>query len=143
MVRYELPLYRAGVPSGDGIQLSATKIFDEFSEALALGIKTKPVLVGPVTYLKLGKVQDTKNPSFNRLELLPRLLPVYLEVLQKLAGLGAEWVQLDEPIFALDLTPEERAALTTAYATLAGAVPKLKILVAAYSGVCAIICAPF
>ena len=115
-------------------KLSATKIFDEFSEALALGIKTKPTLIGPVTYLKLGKVQDAQNPSFNRLELLPRLLPVYLEVLQKLAALGAEWVQLDEPIFALDLTVGERAALTTTYATLAAAVPQLKILVATYFG---------
>ncbi len=114
--------------------LSATKIFDEFSEALALGIKTKPVLIGPVTYLKLGKVQDAQNPSFNRLELLPRLLPVYVEILQKLAVLGAEWIQLDEPIFALDLTIDERAALTTAYATLAAAAPQLKIMVAAYFG---------
>jgi 5-methyltetrahydropteroyltriglutamate--homocysteine methyltransferase len=114
--------------------LCSTKIFDEFSEALALGIKTKPVLVGPVTYLKLGKVQDPKNPSFNRLELLPRLLPVYVEILQKLAALGAEWVQLDEPIFALDLSSEERASLTTTYAMLAAAVPQLKLLVAAYFG---------
>ncbi|MEO6003434.1 MAG: 5-methyltetrahydropteroyltriglutamate--homocysteine S-methyltransferase [Opitutus sp.] len=114
--------------------LSSTKIFDEFSEALALGIKTKPVLIGPVTYLKLGKVYDPKNPTFNRLELLPRLLPIYVEILKTLAALGAEWVQLDEPVFALDLTTDERAALTVAYATLAAAVPQLKILVAVYFG---------
>jgi 5-methyltetrahydropteroyltriglutamate--homocysteine methyltransferase len=120
--------------SGTRFRLSATKVFDEFSEALALGITTKPVIVGPVTYLKLGKVQDARNPSFNRLELLAPLLPVYIEILQRLAALGAEWVQLDEPVFALDLSAEERSTLTTAYATLAGAVPKLKILVAAYFG---------
>lgn len=114
--------------------LSSTKIFDEFSEALALGIKTKPVLIGPVTYLKLGKVQDPQNPSFNRLELLPRLVPVYVEILQKLAKLGAEWIQLDEPAFALDLTIAERAALTTTYTTLAAAAPQLKIIVATYFG---------
>jgi 5-methyltetrahydropteroyltriglutamate--homocysteine methyltransferase len=119
--------------SGTQFKLSATKVFDEFSEALALGITTKPVLVGPVTYLKLGKVQDGGSPSFNRFELLPRLLPVYIEILQRLAALGAQWVQLDEPVFALDLTGEERAALMTAYATLA-AVPGLKILVASYFG---------
>ena len=85
---YIVPEFQAATK----FKLSATKIFDEFSEALALGIKTKPVLIGPVTYLKLGKVQDPQNPLFNRLELLPRLLPVYLEVLQKLAALGAEWV---------------------------------------------------
>ncbi|HVU45430.1 MAG TPA: hypothetical protein VHD85_04845, partial [Terracidiphilus sp.] len=89
-------------------KLSATKIFDEFSEALALGIKTKPCLIGPVTYLKLGKVQDPETPFFNRFTLLPKLLPVYTEVLQRLEKLGAEWVQLDEPILALDLTAEER-----------------------------------
>jgi 5-methyltetrahydropteroyltriglutamate--homocysteine methyltransferase len=115
-------------------KLSATKVFDEFSEALALGLRTKPVLIGPVTYLKLGKVQDARHPSFNRLDLLPRLLPVYVEVLQKLAAFGAEWVQLDEPIFALDLTVGERASLTAAYTTLAAAVPQLKIIVAAYFG---------
>jgi 5-methyltetrahydropteroyltriglutamate--homocysteine methyltransferase len=120
--------------SGTVFRLSSMKVFDEFSEALALGIRTKPVLIGPVTYLKLGKVQDARNPSFDRLELLPLLLPVYVEVLQKLAALGAEWVQLDEPVLALDLSREERAALTTAYATLAAAVPQLRILVAAYFG---------
>jgi 5-methyltetrahydropteroyltriglutamate--homocysteine methyltransferase len=114
--------------------LSATKPFDEFSEALALGLKTKPVLIGPVTYLKLGKVQDPRHPSFNRFALLSRLLPVYTEILKKLAALGAEWVQLDEPIFALDLTAEERASLATAYAALASAAPQLKLIVAAYFG---------
>jgi 5-methyltetrahydropteroyltriglutamate--homocysteine methyltransferase len=115
-------------------RLSASKVFDEFSEALALGIRTKPVLVGPVTYLKQGKVLEGGGSSFNRLELLPRLLPVYIEVLQGLAALEAEWVQLDEPIFSLDLTPEERSCLTTAYATLAAAAPGLKLIVANYFG---------
>ncbi|MFZ5495138.1 MAG: 5-methyltetrahydropteroyltriglutamate--homocysteine S-methyltransferase [Verrucomicrobiota bacterium] len=127
---YIVPEFRADTQ----FKLSATKIFDEFSEALALGIKTKPILVGPVTYLKLGKVHDPAHPAFNRLDLLPRLLPVYIAVLQKLAALGAEWVQLDEPVFALDLTPEERAALTAAYATLAAASPRLNLLVASYFG---------
>ena len=72
--------------------LSSTKIFDEFSEALALGLRTKPVLVGPVTYLALGKVHDARQPGFDRFALLDRLLPVYAEILRKLAGLGAEWV---------------------------------------------------
>ncbi len=127
---YIVPEFRADTV----FKLSATKVFDEFSEALSLGIKTKPILVGPVTYLKLGKVQDPQHPSCNRFELLPELLPVYVEVLQKLQKLGAEWVQLDEPIFALDLNAEERTSLTTAYATLAAATPGLKILVATYFG---------
>lgn len=114
--------------------LSSTKVFDEFSEALALGIRTKPVLVGPVTYLKLGKVLDPKNPGFNRFKLLPRLIPIYVQILRKLQALGAEWVQIDEPIFALDLTREEQSCLQTAYAELSGAAPGLKLLVASYFG---------
>lgn len=113
--------------------LSSSKPFDEFSEALALGIKTKPVLLGPVTYLALGKSADATE-GFDRSALLESLLPVYVQVLKRLADLGAEWVQLDEPVFALDLTPSQRTALTTAYATLAAAEPRLKLLVATYFG---------
>ncbi len=127
---YIVPEFRADTT----FRLSSSKIFDEFMEALSLGIKSKPVLIGPVTYLKLGKVQDARNPDFNRLELLPKLLPVYVEVLQRLERSGAEWVQLDEPVFALDLNDEERAALGKAYDTLSKAAPYLKILVATYFG---------
>jgi len=127
---YIVPEFRADTR----FALSATKIFDEFSEALALGIRTKPVIIGPVSYLKLGKVQDSKNPNFDRFSLLDSLLPVYAQILQKLETLGAEWVQLDEPIGALDLDDAERRALSTAYAALAAAAPKLKLLVTTYFG---------
>ncbi|MEZ0216378.1 MAG: 5-methyltetrahydropteroyltriglutamate--homocysteine S-methyltransferase [Rariglobus sp.] len=127
---YIVPEFHAGTT----FALSSQKIFDEFSEALALGIKTKPVLVGPVTYLSLGKVHDSKHPHFDRWSLLESLLPVYEQVLQKLAALGAEWVQLDEPVCALDLAPVQRAALASAYARLAAAAPSLKLLVASYFG---------
>ncbi len=116
--------------------LSSSKPFDEFAQALALGIKTKPVLTGPVTYLTLGKVTDATDGAnaFNRFDLLERLLPVYVQTLKKLADLGAEWVQLDEPVCALDLSPAQRTALTTTYATLAAAEPRLKLIVASYFG---------
>ncbi len=127
---YIVPEFHAGTRFG----LSATKPFDEFAEALAAGIRSKPVLLGPVTYLALGKIRDSGATGFSRFDLLERLLPVYGEVLQTLRSLGAEWAQLDEPIFALDLTPEERAALTAAYATLAASVPGLKLIVATYFG---------
>lgn len=109
--------------------LSSTKPFDEFSEAKALGIVTKPVLLGPVTFLLLGK---EKAAGFHRLNLLDRLIPVYAEILKKLRALGAEWVQLDEPCLALDRTEEERFAIAKAYGALRNAVPDLKILVATY-----------
>ena len=127
---YIVPEFRADTQ----FALSSTKIFDEFSEALALGIRTKPVLIGPVTYLTLGKTQDPAHPQFNRLDLLERLLPVYIQVLQRLQSLGAEWVQFDEPIFALDLSTEQRSALATTYATLASVAPGVKLLVASYFG---------
>ncbi len=117
--------------AGQQFALSSTKAVDEFSEAQAQNIRTRPVLVGPVTFLKLGKAKDE---SFDPLSLLPGLLPVYAEVLRRLAAAGAECVQIDEPILVLDLTDAERAALRTAYAFLAGAAPGLKLLVATYFG---------
>jgi 5-methyltetrahydropteroyltriglutamate--homocysteine methyltransferase len=113
--------------------LSSTKIFDEFSEALTLGIRTKPVLIGPVTYLTLGKMNQARRP-FNRLKLLDRLLPVYVQVLDRLAALGAEWVQFDEPVFALDLNDAQRQALAVTYTTLRAVEPNLRIMVATYFG---------
>ncbi|MGB8354982.1 MAG: 5-methyltetrahydropteroyltriglutamate--homocysteine S-methyltransferase [Chthoniobacteraceae bacterium] len=117
---------------GMKFRLSSSKPFDEFSEALALGIRTKPVLIGPVTFLLLGKAKETAN--FDPLTLLDGLLPVYIEALHKLAALGAEWVQLDEPAMALDLTFEQRIALVQTYQRLASAVPQLKLMVASYFG---------
>src|SRR6267142_1250901 len=114
---------------GQAFRLSSSKPVDEFQEAKALGIHTKPVLIGPVTFLLLGKARTAR---FDRLTLLDTLLPVYADVLSRLAAAGATWVQLDEPCLALDRTPAERAAFVRAYRFLAERVPKLKILVATY-----------
>jgi 5-methyltetrahydropteroyltriglutamate--homocysteine methyltransferase len=113
-------------------RLATSKPVDEFREALALGIKTKPVLLGPVSFLRLGKFHGAGE--FNPLSLLDRLLPVYGDVLELLAAEGAEWVQLDEPVFALDLTDAERAALRAAYTLLRARLPRLRLLVATYFG---------
>ncbi|MGQ4274484.1 5-methyltetrahydropteroyltriglutamate--homocysteine S-methyltransferase [Terrihabitans sp. B22-R8] len=117
--------------SGQSFELASSKAVREFREAKALGIHTRPVLVGPVTFLKLGKSQEQ---GFNPISLLPGVLPVYAEVLNQLHAEGADWVQIDEPVLVLDLNDAERAALKTAYAELAKAVPGLKILVATYFG---------
>jgi 5-methyltetrahydropteroyltriglutamate--homocysteine methyltransferase len=114
---------------GQRFALSSTKVIDEFQEARALGIKTKPVLLGPLTFLRLGKIHGN---DFDRYRLLPALLDVYGEVLQILADSGAEWVQFDEPIFALDMSPVERLHLHQTYSRLTQAVPELKILVTTY-----------
>lgn len=111
---------------GQEFSVSWTQLFDEVDEALALGHKVKPVLIGPVTYLWLGKV---KGVAFDRLSLLEKLLPVYQQVLEKLAAKGIEWVQIDEPALVLDLPPEWQAAYSTAYAALEG---KTKLLLTTY-----------
>ncbi len=114
--------------------LSSTKVFDEFAEARALGLNAKPVLVGPVTYLSLGKVQDSKNPDFDRFTLLDDLLGVYEQIISRLAAAGAEWIQLDEPVFALDLSARQYDALVAAYDRLSKAKGTARLLVTTYFG---------
>ncbi|MGE8359546.1 5-methyltetrahydropteroyltriglutamate--homocysteine S-methyltransferase [Pseudomonas sp.] len=94
-------------------QLSWEQLFDEVAEAHALGHTVKPVLIGPLTYLWLGKVKGVEG--FDKLELLDRLLPVYGEILQRLAAQGVEWVQIDEPILVLDLPQDWKNTFERAY----------------------------
>lgn len=109
--------------------LSATKVFDEFTEALHIGIKTKPVLLSPVTFLHLGKSKGT----FNRFKLFPNLLPLFVEVVRKLVELGAEWIQIDEPILVLELTEDEKEAIKSTYDTLRASIPShVKVILATY-----------
>jgi 5-methyltetrahydropteroyltriglutamate--homocysteine methyltransferase len=110
---------------------ASSKPVDSFQEAKALGVNTRPVLVGPVSFLLLGK---PKADNLNPLALLESLLPVYEETLKQLASAGAEWVQMDEPCLVLDLADDARAAFGRAYTRLAKAAPSLKILVATYFG---------
>ncbi|HEX9705889.1 MAG TPA: 5-methyltetrahydropteroyltriglutamate--homocysteine S-methyltransferase [Gemmatimonadales bacterium] len=110
-------------------RLASTKPVDEFLEAKAMGLVTKPVLIGPVTFLLLAKARVA---GFDRLALLERLLPVYADVLGRLRDAGAGWVQLDEPVLALDRTTAEREAFRTAYGFLAEQAAGVKLLVATY-----------
>ncbi|WP_088346452.1 MULTISPECIES: 5-methyltetrahydropteroyltriglutamate--homocysteine S-methyltransferase [Rhodomicrobium] len=116
---------------GQRFSLASSKPVDEFREALALGYRTRPVLLGPVTYLKLGKSND---PSLDPLSLLGGLLPVYGEMLRRLEASGAEWVQIDEPCLVLDLDEAAQGALRTAYAHFAEAAPGLKLMLTSYFG---------
>ena len=111
-------------------KLTYNKAAAEFKEALALGIKTKPVLIGPITYLQLGK---EKEDGFNRIDLLDRLLPVYAEILKELEGLGAEYVQIDEPVLCTDLSKEVKEAYRKAFAVLSKSTG-LKIILTTYFG---------
>ena len=94
----------------------------ELTEALALGLSARPVLVGPVTYLLLAKPAPGVPADFEPLTLLDRLLPVYAEILADLRAAGADWVQLDEPALVQDRTPAELNAAARAYRDL-GALP--------------------
>lgn len=110
--------------------LLSEKVFTEFEEAKqTLGILPKPVLLGPVSYLMLGKAKDA---GFDQLDLLDRLLPVYEQILSRLQAQGADWIQLDEPCLSLDLTVQQRDVLTSVYRQFHDQFPNLKLLLASY-----------
>ncbi|SUO94813.1 5-methyltetrahydropteroyltriglutamate--homocysteine S-methyltransferase [Suttonella ornithocola] len=106
--------------------LNPERLLSQIAEAKAQGINFKPVIIGPVTYLWLGKEKDNSR----RVELLERLLPVYDQLLNQLADAGAEWVQIDEPALVTTLDADWRHAFKTAYHELKRTKPK--ILLATY-----------
>ncbi|WP_421945599.1 5-methyltetrahydropteroyltriglutamate--homocysteine S-methyltransferase [Pedobacter sp.] len=110
-------------------KLFSTKIIDEFYEAKQIGITTKPVLIGPVSYLLLGK---EKEAGFEKIDLIKNLLPVYLDILTRLTALDVEYVQFDEPFLTLDLSEKEKQAFDYAYKQIRKAFPRLKIILATY-----------
>ena len=114
---------------GMSFRLSSRKPFEHYEEAKALGIETKPVLIGPLTLLLQGKCA---GEEFDRLELLDALVEVYAEVLAELGRLGAQWVQIDEPVLVEDRTPQELEALERAYKRLGEVEGAPKILVNTY-----------
>ncbi|RXM48814.1 5-methyltetrahydropteroyltriglutamate--homocysteine S-methyltransferase [Flavobacterium sp. YO12] len=110
-------------------ELFSEKVINEFKEANALGVATKPVLIGPISYLLLGK---EKEEGFHRIDLIDNLLPVYFEIFEKLQAENAAYIQLDEPFLALNLTNKERSAFTKVYNEINTRFPKLKIILANY-----------
>ncbi|MBS3017350.1 5-methyltetrahydropteroyltriglutamate--homocysteine methyltransferase [Comamonas sp. PE63] len=109
-------------------KLDASRLLEQLAEARAQGIQAKPVLIGPVTYLVLGKAKD----GVGKLELLQRLLPVYAQLLDVLAAQGVEWVQMDEPILVTELDADWQHAFNTAYHHLKSC--RVKLLLATYFG---------
>ncbi|GEQ76135.1 5-methyltetrahydropteroyltriglutamate--homocysteine methyltransferase [Comamonas testosteroni] len=114
--------------SATEFKLDASRLLEQLAEARTQGIQAKPVLIGPVTYLALGKAKD----GTSKLELLPRLLPVYAQLLDVLATQGVEWVQMDEPILVTELDADWQHAFNTAYHHLKSS--KVKLLLATYFG---------
>ena len=109
--------------------LSSERLFNQVREAQALGHPVKAALIGPLTFLYLGK---EKSEGFDRLSLLNQLLPVYADVLARLKALNVEWVQIDEPILCLDLPAEWKAAFKPAYDQLTSS--GVKLMLATYFG---------
>lgn len=114
---------------GQQFSLGSLKPVVEFLEAKSLGIQTRPVLLGPISFLLLGK---TKESGFDPLLLLDRLLPVYEDILRRLAEVGADWIQIDEPMLALDAGEETKRAFTASYEKLSHVSSGLRILLATY-----------
>lgn len=119
---------------GQTFRIAREYLFDQVNEALALGHHVKPVIPGPLSWLWLGKGDAFANGAGDeaKLSLLDALLPVYAEVLARLARLGVQWVQIDEPILVLDLPQAWRDAAGSVYERLSQA--PLKLLLATYFG---------
>jgi 5-methyltetrahydropteroyltriglutamate--homocysteine methyltransferase len=110
-------------------KLFSTKILDDYQESKRLGIKTKPVLIGPISYLLLGK---EKEAGFEKIDLIKNLLPVYFEIFKKLEEQQVEWIQLDEPFLSLDLSSKDKAAYEYVYREIRNKFPTIKILLTTY-----------
>ncbi|AJW63092.1 5-methyltetrahydropteroyltriglutamate--homocysteine methyltransferase [Elizabethkingia miricola] len=114
---------------GQSFKLFSNKIINEFIGAKQIGINAKPVILGPVSYLLLGK---EKEEGFEKLDLIDNLLPVYLEILKSLQSHGAEYIQIDEPFLALDLSDKAKEVYTAVYARIQKELPNLKIILTTY-----------
>ena len=109
-------------------KISSNKPFDEYEEAKSFGFETKPVLIGPITFLLLSKSVDGSNT----IELLDKVLPVYLEIIKKLNEIGANWIQIDEPIFVKDLDQNIISKIKNTLNKIKSAAGNSKILLATY-----------
>ena len=103
--------------------LHPRRLLSQVKQALASGFTPKPVLLGPLSFLWLAKT----SVEFDRLNLLPNLVPVYQELLQQLRELGVEWVQIDEPVLVLNLPKAWQQAYETVYDQLSAGNPKLML----------------
>ncbi len=119
-------------------RLASDRVVHEFEEAKAAGFVTRPVIVGPVTFLLLSKASDEAPEGFRPLGRVSELVPVYSELLARLAAAGAQWVQLDEPALVSESIADRRedvlAAVEDVYAALGGASDRPQLFVAAPYG---------
>ncbi len=105
------------------------KALEEYKEAKALGIETKPVIIGPISYILLGK---EKESGFDKLDIIERFLPVYIKMLKELEDSGVECIQIDEPFLALDIDQKTKSLYPIVYQKIVDSCPKLKLIVTTY-----------
>ncbi|MDO3426536.1 5-methyltetrahydropteroyltriglutamate--homocysteine S-methyltransferase [Chryseobacterium sp. APV1] len=110
-------------------KLFSRKIINEFLDAKQVGINAKPVIIGLLTYILLGK---EKEEGFNKIELAQKILPIYIQILKELETHGAEYIQFDEPFLALDLDEKSKETYSLIYTEIRKQFPHLKIIVATY-----------
>lgn len=110
-------------------RLDATKPLAEFRDGLEWGVRTRPVLIGPASFLHLAKARER---GFDPLSLLDSLLPVYADLLAQLAAAGAREVQIDEPCLVLDPDEPVLAAVERAWTELAASCGELRLTLATY-----------
>ncbi|SFM99219.1 methionine synthase (B12-independent) [Chryseobacterium oleae] len=122
---YIVPEFQKNQP----FRLFSQKIITEFISAKQAGVNAKPVIIGPLTYLLLGK---EKEGGFDKLDLIHHLLPVYIEIVKELENQGAQWIQFDEPFLGLDLTEKAKEIYQSVYSELRTQFPDLKFIVATY-----------
>ena len=113
-------------------KLNFNKALEEYKEAKVAGITTRPVILGPLSYILLGKKAREAYASFRPIDILPKLLPVYKQLLSELKAEGVEWVQIDEPVLVLESAGQYAEQYRSAYTELAPVSPK--ILLATYYG---------
>jgi 5-methyltetrahydropteroyltriglutamate--homocysteine methyltransferase len=109
-------------------KISSTKPFDEFNEAKQKGYNTKPILIGPLTFLLLSKTEEGSKT----INLLDKILPIYKEIIKKLSSEGAEWIQIDEPYLVKDLDNEVISKIKSTLNELKSASGNSKLLVTSY-----------
>ncbi len=117
------------IEASTDVRVVGTKIFDEYQEAKSLGIETRPVILGPFTFLQLAEIDDDVNQE----KLIIQLTVAYQEVFSKLDNLGAKWIQLDEPGLVRDLSAEQVDVFETLYQNLLADKP-LNVLIQTYFG---------
>ena len=112
------------------IKLTGTKPFDLFNEALKNGVKTKPVIIGAYTFLKLARYMGRKTAA----DFVDEAAAAYSEILKKFADLGAEWVQFDEPSLVMDMTAADKQLFVSLYEKILSAKGTVKVLAQTYFG---------